>query len=258
MERILVVDDEVMMRDLLYGFLTKRDYQVFTVPDGQEALNLLARQEIDLIILDYQMPGLNGLETLKKIRELGKSISVIMFSAMTTEETEKKAKALGVIDFLHKGIGVEMFMRSVLAALGLHRSIKEAGGKKKQVMTRILVVDDEAGIRFMLETFLTRKNFEVSLASSGEEALEKVKTFKPRIVLLDIRMPGMDGLLALKKIKEIDNDIGVIMISGIDELHIAQQAIKQGAYEYVMKPFNLEYLEMAILTKILIAESEVK
>ena len=256
MERILVVDDEVLLRDLLYQLLTKKGYKVFTTPSGEEALKLLGEQDVDLVILDYQMPGLNGLETIKRIKAMGKPITFLMFTGISTEEIEKEARKLGVVDFLPKGVGVEMFMRSILAALELQKTIKSATGRMTKPPTKIMVVDDEAEVRFMLEKFLVRKGFEVLSAASGEEALELIKTFKPRLVLLDIRLPGMDGLLTLKKIKEIDNSVGVIMISGINELAIAREAMKHGAYEYVMKPFNLEYLEMAILTKILLAESE--
>ena len=71
---------------------------------------------------------------------------------------------------------------------------------------------------------------------------------KPAMVLLDVNMPGMNGLLALKKIKEIDDRIGVIMITGVEDEAIAKQAMKLGALDYILKPIEFEYLEMCLLT----------
>ncbi|MDP3732076.1 MAG: response regulator [Candidatus Omnitrophota bacterium] len=117
---------------------------------------------------------------------------------------------------------------------------------------KILVVDDDLQIRSLLEKFLIKKGFYALSAASGEEALEKIKTAKPIIVLLDIKMPGMDGLMTLKRIKEINEDIGVIMITGVEDEDIGEVALKSGAYDYITKPLDLDYLEMCLLTKILL------
>jgi len=82
-----------------------------------------------------------------------------------------------------------------------------------------------------------------------------VKAEKPAIVLLDVKMPGMDGLVTLKKIKEIDESIGVIMITGVENENIANEAMKSGAYDYIIKPIDLDRLEVCLLTKILLLSS---
>jgi len=82
-----------------------------------------------------------------------------------------------------------------------------------------------------------------------------VKAEKPAIVLLDVKMPGMDGLVTLKKIKEIDERIGVIMITGAEDESIANEAMKSGAYDYIIKPIDLDRLEVCLLTKILLLSS---
>ena len=82
-----------------------------------------------------------------------------------------------------------------------------------------------------------------------------MKAEKPAIVLLDVKMPGMDGLVTLKKIKEIDESIGVIMITGVENENIANEAMKSGAYDYIIKPIDLDRLEVCLLTKILLLSS---
>jgi DNA-binding response OmpR family regulator len=118
-------------------------------------------------------------------------------------------------------------------------------------MARILVVDDEQDVCDMLEKFLKIKGYEVSTALSGEEALTLVKEEKPHIVLLDIRMPEMDGLECLERIKEIDKEIGVIMITALKQEEVGKKAMELGAYDYITKPLSLQYLQDCLMVKLL-------
>jgi DNA-binding NtrC family response regulator len=115
----------------------------------------------------------------------------------------------------------------------------------------LLVVDDDAQIQQLLKKFFQSKGMHVVLASSGEEGLQAL-SHRPVIVLLDINMPGMDGVMTLKKIKEQHPKLPVVMISGGGEEGMARTALSLGAYDYVSKPFSLEYLETIVLTKILL------
>ncbi len=118
---------------------------------------------------------------------------------------------------------------------------------------KVLIVDDDPSVRDFLERFLKKKEFKhIRSAGTGEEAVKTVETEDVKLVLLDVRLPGMSGLEVLHKIKEINNKIGVIMITGFPEEDIAKQAIKEGAYDYIIKPFDLAYLELSMLTKIVL------
>ena len=117
---------------------------------------------------------------------------------------------------------------------------------------KILVVDDEQAVRALLEKFLIIKGYTPLLAANGEEAIEIVKKDNPAVVLMDIRMPGMDGLTAVKKIQEINEKIGIIMITAVQSDIVGQESFKIGAFDYVTKPFDLEYLEKALMVKIAI------
>ncbi len=117
-------------------------------------------------------------------------------------------------------------------------------------MTRILVVDDESEVCKMLEKFLGEKGYQVFKAFDGKTALELVKEERPHIVLLDIKMPGMDGIECLKKITQIDKELGVIMITAIKEKETGEEALALGAYDYITKPLGLHYLEECLKWKI--------
>ena len=118
-------------------------------------------------------------------------------------------------------------------------------------MKKILVVDDEIIIRDLLEDFLSRKGYDVYTASDGSGGIAKVKEIKPHIVLLDILMPGMDGIDTLKEIRRIDPRVGVIMITGVLDGELGKRAMELGASDYITKPLNLHYLETAVMVKML-------
>ena len=110
----------------------------------------------------------------------------------------------------------------------------------------ILVVDDETSILQSLEGILTDEGFEVVIAESGLEALEKVQEEMPDLVLLDIWMPGLDGIETLEKIKALYPTLQVIMMSGHGNIETAVKSTKVGAYDYIEKPLSLEKLLLSI------------
>ena len=114
----------------------------------------------------------------------------------------------------------------------------------------ILVIDDEVAVCNMLKKFLEMKGYSADTAATGQEGVEKARQNTPGIVLLDIRMPGMDGVEVLQELKKIDKNINVIMITAVNENEIGKKCIELGAYDYIIKPFDLEYLEHALLVKL--------
>jgi DNA-binding response OmpR family regulator len=115
---------------------------------------------------------------------------------------------------------------------------------------RILVVDDDPAVRELLKEYLELKGYVVITASTGAEAVTAVQEQRPRLILLDILMPGMDGLAILQRIRQIDPTVGVIMLTAVGDEEIAKEALRQGAYDYITKPVDLAYLELAVLAKL--------
>ena len=107
---------------------------------------------------------------------------------------------------------------------------------------KILVVDDEESVREMLVTYLETEGYDVSTADSGVSALPAIEDFKPQIVLLDIRMPDMDGLQCLRSIIKRNPDIAVVMMSGFVSEQIACKTLEIGAFDYINKPISFEHL----------------
>jgi len=117
-------------------------------------------------------------------------------------------------------------------------------------MARVMVVDDEPDAVELLQEFLTSKGYEVITASNGEEALRKVKEERPHLILLDVRMPGMNGMDVLRQVRQFDQEVGVIMVTAVNEEDTGREALKLGAFDYIVKPLNFEYLERSLWYKV--------
>jgi two-component system, response regulator, stage 0 sporulation protein F len=113
---------------------------------------------------------------------------------------------------------------------------------------KILVVDDEFNVAQVLAEYLTEQGYQVATAHGGIEALTKIDLEKPQVILLDIRMPGMDGVEVLRRIRSFDTQVGILMISANDDVELAKQTIAMGAFDYTLKPVDFAYLSRAVDT----------
>lgn len=114
-------------------------------------------------------------------------------------------------------------------------------------MARILVVDDAAFMRMMIKDILTKNGYEVvGEAADGQQAVQQYQELKPDLVTLDITMPEMDGITALKKIREIDPNAKVIMCSAMGQQAMVIDAIQAGAKDFIVKPFQADRVLEAI------------
>jgi two-component system response regulator AtoC len=110
----------------------------------------------------------------------------------------------------------------------------------------ILVVDDDANAREIFEQKLVHSGYQVATADSAEDALGKVKKVDPRVIITDLRMPGMDGLQLLEKVKGSMPDVDVIVVTGHEDMNSAVSAMKAGAWDYIVKPVNLHEVDALV------------
>lgn len=123
-----------------------------------------------------------------------------------------------------------------------------------QGTNNILIVDDEPDVRELLSKFLRRRGYEVNTASDGPSALEAIRDGHPDIVLLDIRLPKMDGLSVLAHLRDESDNVAVITMSGSADEETARKSLELGAADFITKPFNLPYLETSLLAKLILLE----
>jgi len=113
-------------------------------------------------------------------------------------------------------------------------------------MRKLLIVDDQNGIRVLLMEVFNSEGYETYQASNGKLAIDIVKNEKPDLVLLDMKIPGMDGLEILKHIRKIDTEIKVIMMTAYGELDMIKEAMELGALSHFTKPFDIDELRLAV------------
>ena len=119
---------------------------------------------------------------------------------------------------------------------------------------KVLVVDDEPEVRQVLHEFLVSRGYEVALAANGSEALDSLQALKPDLILLDVAMPGMDGVETLKRIVAVDPSLPVIMVTANADIGVTSKLLALGAVDYVPKPFDLDYLDQAVSIQVTAAQ----
>jgi DNA-binding response OmpR family regulator len=120
---------------------------------------------------------------------------------------------------------------------------------------RILIVDDEALVRDVLSEYFTTQGYAVEAVQSGSDALASLGRLRPDLVLLDVRMPGIDGVEILRRIRDADDSIAVIMVTANEDVALARETLKLGAFDYVAKPFDFSYLDRAVAAALMQADS---
>ena len=231
--RILIVDDDSSVRITMAGVLEDAGNTVFEAEDGYQAIELVKKNDYDIIFMDIKMPGINGVDTYLEIKKMKKKSAVIMMTAFSVEDLIEKAINEGAYTVLHK-------------PFDMNKALELIAGLKNPA---ILITDDELSTRDMLKLFLEEKGYRIETAENGKEAVEKVKAGNIDIVFMDVKMPEMDGVEAFIKIKGISKDINVIMMTGYSVEDMLERAIMNGAFSSIYKPFDIEKI-VDIINKI--------
>ena len=225
---VLVIDDDVQIRDLLVDNLTRHGYRVFTAGDGRSGLEMAKLKMPDVITLDIVMGDLDGWSVLSALKndEALCNIPVVLITIMADRDM---GYALGAVDYITKPFDQESVVEAVRRAhLG-------------EDAVELLVVDDSESSRSILKRALIRVGYSVLEAADGKRALEIVKTTPPAAILLDIMMPEMNGFEFLEQLRADDTlaDIPVIIVSArdFDQEEMQQlnervlEVFQKGAYE---------------------------
>jgi DNA-binding response OmpR family regulator len=234
--KILLVESD---RDLALSMrkqLEIEGYQVVLAGTGEDALWLAQEEHPQLIALDIHLPDIDGFVVLERLRKHPATIGIPAIVISVLSET-KKGYALGAVDYVVKPFEESKLLASVRLALTPHEG--ETGQD-------ILVVDDDDDIRGLLLHALSYHGYEVRIAADGQEALESIGRRLPDLILLDLKMPRMDGYEVIRRLKANDATrpvpIIVITASPVDKERDKVRVLGMGATQYITKPLSIEAL----------------
>jgi two-component system, NtrC family, response regulator HydG len=222
---ILVVDDNQDLLNTFAMILKRRGFSVQTAGDGLSAINKFKEQDFDVTLMDIVMPEMNGVDASRKMKEINPEAPIILMTAYSDEELLQTARDEGVRQIIHKPIRIDQLLEIITAAADDQP---------------ILVVDDDADICSTLTKILETQGYDVLTAGSGEEAITMSKNKDCQMAFIDVKLPNIDGLETLLRLKEINPDLTVIMMTGFrNEVKEAlDKAQESSAITCLYKPFD--------------------
>lgn len=265
MAKILIIDDDGIVRDALTVFLTREGHEVLTAADGGNGVLLFRNSRPDLVILDRDLPVISGSAVFQKIRETSADVPVMILTGYDAPEDAKAYLADGAASFLSKGDGLSNVLAEIGRILGtpahpgdMRRPSRQPSAPRAKPRSRalVLVADDDTAILNVLTRFLGDQGYKVIAAGDGLTAERLALERRPDIILLDIYMPGKDGVEVLKTVLADNPGAGVIMITGNDDIEVAKDCLRLGAFDYLPKPVNLEALQARIAARLLLQKGE--
>ena len=248
---ILIIEDDPEVREHLKLFLNEEGYQTSTAVDGHAALGLLARGTMrpDLVLADYNLPnGMNGVQVSQKLRqEFDRRIPFIILTGDISTDTLRDI-ALHDCVHLHKPVKLNDLTRAIEKLLAKQPEPRvlppdhphEAAGASNGA--RIIVVDDDDLVCEAIRAVLEDDGRVVESYPSCEAFLKAFDPAKTACLLIDAYLPGMSGLQLLEKLHREGQHLPAIMITGNADVHMAVQAMKAGALDFIEKPIGREEL----------------
>ncbi|HET8541096.1 MAG TPA: MASE1 domain-containing protein [Anaeromyxobacter sp.] len=228
--RVLVIEDNVDAAESLKDGLELSGHEVFVAHDGQEGLARARSLRPEVVLCDIGLPGLDGYEVARRIRaDPSLSPLLVAVTGYALPEDQRKAREAGFDRHLAKPFQ----FRDIEDALAGARSVPPA-------RRRILVVDDDDAMRDNIREVLERDGWEVQEARNGAEALDAVTRFAPAVVLLDYRMPDMDGGELSRRLATRTASPEIVLLTAAT--HARELAMQHGVRFYVPKPFAPRHL----------------
>jgi HAMP domain-containing protein/CheY-like chemotaxis protein len=256
-KQLLVVEDDAVQRKSIVELIGDEDVVTTAVDSGEAALEKLAEQSFDCMVLDLKLPGITGLELIKKVRENDgwRRTPIIVYTGkeLTREEDTELRRITDTI--IVKDVkSPERLLDET--ALFLHRVESKLPTSKRQMLRllserdpalagkRVLVVDDDARNLFAITTILEQHEMVVSYAENGQQALDSLEQHEIDIVLMDIMMPEMDGYEATRRIRSNGKHekLPIIALTAKAMQGDREKCIQSGASDYITKPVDADQL----------------
>ncbi|OKH36748.1 hypothetical protein FACHB389_10850 [Nostoc calcicola FACHB-389] len=248
--QVLVIEDSVPASDQITRYLSEMKMQPVVYPKGEGAVNEVLRLEPDLIVLDLQLPDLSGWDVLAQLKTNPQTKEIpIVITSVVDEHT--KGFAQGAAEYLVKPITRAQFQATLEKLQHPNRLDSAAviveSSPTVEFPVILLVEDNQANIDTM-SGYLESRGYRLILANNGQQAIELTATQHPNLIVMDIQMPEMDGLEAIRRIRG-DRQFAHVPIIALTALAMPgdrETCLAGGANEYLTKPIKLKQLAVTI------------
>jgi len=224
--KILIVDDDAGMTKTLGDILELVGHNVAIAQSGPEAIEKVEASAFDCIFMDIRMPGMNGVEAFKEIKRLAPDCPVVMMTAYALHDLIEEAKREGALAVIDKPIDPGRMIEMV-------ESLRQESA--------VIIVDDDDQFCRTLSDALQEKSYRIGAAHSGPEAIELAQQEKFDFIVLDMKLPDMNGLDVMTAVRQVDPKIAVILMSGYEEMEsLMAEGRERCAYAALRKPFEVD------------------
>ncbi|MBW2303986.1 MAG: response regulator [Deltaproteobacteria bacterium] len=258
-KKILVVDDSDVSREILVELLESYGFDPGSAASGEVALAELERSKgerpYDLVLLDWKMPGIDGIETTKRIRadDRFSDIPIVMMTGFGREEVMRKARKVGVSAFLIKPVKQSLLFDTIMEVFGwkdeketveYEPQLEEQEAIQRIKGVRVLLVEDNAINRQVATEILRMAEAKVTTAENGKEAIEALEKERFDAVIMDVQMPEMDGYEATRQIRQDPRfkDLPIIAMTAHAMKGDRERCLDAGMDDYITKPIDTRQL----------------
>ncbi len=223
--RILIVDDDAGMADTLGDILEAKGHHAEIALNGLQALAHVKAQPYHVILLDIKMPGMDGLEVLRRVKGMAPGTLVVMMTASARPDLMAEAERQGALAILAKPLPMDRLLQSLQAVAP---------------SAPILIVEDDLVFASTLRDVLEAHGYAVACAADATEALEAARRSRPDVVLLDLKLPAGNGYEVLQGILQLDPSTVVLLMTGYGQemKSLVDQSLRDGARLCLQKPFD--------------------
>ncbi len=240
--RVLVVDVDHDVRARIRKHFHRVGFETFIAGSSSEAYRIMGQTDLDVALIDLESLGREAIGLIRFARRLREPAEVIVLTRPSTVALAIEAMKLGIFDDLLIPVNLSELTERIETAGRSRRKAFEEKRKTEMKKFKVLLVDDEEEFVKSLSERLHLRDMSSDIALDGETALEFVTNETPDVMVLDLRMPGIDGMEVLKRVKKKYPRVQVIILTGHGSDKDEAMARKLGAFAYLQKPVNLEEL----------------
>ena len=242
---VLVIEDDPLTLDALENALLRKGYRALRASNGKEGVEMAQRDSPDLIVLDLVMPGFNGFEVADRLRNenVSAKVPILVLTSMDLSAADR-ARLMGKVWWIEgKGsLSTHEFLSLVESAVG--PKVNRRSREIIKMPHKILIVEDNVNNRSLFRDILIFHGYEVSVAADGQEGVALAREMKPDLILMDIQMPGMDGMTAggILKGDPATSGLKIVAITSFAMRGDQEKILAAGFDGYLSKPISTREL----------------